>query len=400
MASASSSDTASRLDALADYEILDTEAEQGFDDIVELASQFCETPVALVSLVAEERQWFKARIGFEPCETPIGQSVCAHALDRTDPLVIPDLTLDPRTKGNPLVTGEPFIRFYAGAPLVTPGGVVVGTLCVIDRLPRPQGLKPDQLLALQALARQVVAQLELRKLYREENVRLRHEGTRARMAQEAGGIGTFELNVTTHELTVSPEFCRLFGLPVAATYAARTIEALIVQEDGAVRSSSRSRRAGNAPLDVEYRIHRADDGRLRWIARSARFLRDDNGQVLTMFGTVQDVTNRRRLQIYQDALLELGDRLREAEDERSVASVASDVLGRTLAVSRAGYARIDLRADTFEVETDWTAPGVTTLAGSHSLAAFRMTFDRLARNQAVAVANIQAAAWLEADRAG
>ncbi len=397
MAPASHSDTAARLDALADYGILDTEAEQGFDDIVLLASQLCETPVALVSLVAEDRQWFKARIGFEPCETPIGQSVCAHALDRTDPLVIPDLTEDPRTKDNTLVTGEPFIRFYAGAPLVTPAGIVVGTLCVIDRLPRPQGLQPNQMVALQALARQVVAQLELRKLYREENVRLRHEGTRARLAQEAGGIGTFELDVTTHELTVSAEFCRLFGLPVAANYPARTIEALIVQEDGAVRSTSRSRRDGSAPLDVEYRIHRADDGRLRWIARSGKFLRDDDGHVRKMFGTVQDVTNRRRLQIYQNALLELGDRLRAAENTESVASVASDVLGRTLAVSRAGYARIDMRDATMDVEKDWTAPGVATLAGRHPLAAFKDTIDHLAMNQTMAVGNIEDTDWLAGD---
>ncbi|RZI58517.1 MAG: GAF domain-containing protein, partial [Zymomonas sp.] len=108
-----------RLSALASYGILDTPPEEGFDDIVMLAAQSCGTPVALVSLVDRDRQWFKARIGFEPCETPLGESVCAHALQQTDLLVIPDLAADPRTADNPLVAGEPHLRFYAGAPLAT-----------------------------------------------------------------------------------------------------------------------------------------------------------------------------------------------------------------------------------------------------------------------------------------
>ncbi|MCJ2124592.1 PAS domain S-box protein [Methylobacterium sp. J-077] len=152
-----------RLAALDDYGILDTQAEQGFDDIVLLASRICATPVALVSLVAGDSQWFKARVGFDPCQTPLSQSVCAHALRQPGLLVIPDLTLDPRTRDNALVTGEPHLRFYAGARLETPEGVALGTLCVIDGKPRPEGLTPEQAEALKALARQVMAQMELRR---------------------------------------------------------------------------------------------------------------------------------------------------------------------------------------------------------------------------------------------
>ncbi len=154
---------AQRLAALISYNILDTIPEQGFDDIVLLATQICETPVALVSLVTSERQWFKARIGFDPCETPLSQSVCAHALWRPGLLIIPDLTLDPRTRNNTLVTEDPHIRFYAGARLETPRGEVLGTLCVIDGKPRPEGLTAGQTIALEALARQVMTQLELRR---------------------------------------------------------------------------------------------------------------------------------------------------------------------------------------------------------------------------------------------
>ena len=155
---------AERLDALASYGVLDTPAEPGFDDIVQLVCLLCAVPVALVSLVTGERQWFKARVGFPPCETDLNSSVCAHALAHPDRLlVIPDLTADPRTRANPLVTGEPYIRFYVGAPLVTPEGHVLGTLCAIDKEARPAGLTQAQCEGLKGLARQVVTQLELRK---------------------------------------------------------------------------------------------------------------------------------------------------------------------------------------------------------------------------------------------
>ena len=156
-------DVAARLDALADYRILDTPPEPEFDDIVKIAQRVCDTPVALVSLVAEDRQWFKARIGFGPCETPIGQSVCAHAMEVDELLVITDLTQDPRTKDNTLVTEAPFIRFYAGAVLRTPDGIPIGSLCVIDGVPRPAGLTPVQAETLTALARQVMVVTALRK---------------------------------------------------------------------------------------------------------------------------------------------------------------------------------------------------------------------------------------------
>jgi two-component sensor histidine kinase len=152
-----------RLAALDSYAVLDTPAEQGFDDIVLLASRICQTPVALVSLVTDERQWFKAKVGFDGCQTPLAQSVCIHALRQPGLLVIPDLMQDPRTKANTLVTGAPHIRFYAGARLETPDGVALGTLCVIDVVTRPEGLSAEQASSLEALARQVMTQMELRR---------------------------------------------------------------------------------------------------------------------------------------------------------------------------------------------------------------------------------------------
>lgn len=157
---------ASRLELLADFAVLDTPSEEAFDDIVFIAAQTCRAPIALISLLDRDRQWFKARLGIDAPETPIDQSVCKQDIDRPGLLIIPDLTQDDRTRGNPLVTGDPHLRFYAGAPLVSDRGIVIGRLCVIDREPRADGLTDDQQKMLAALARQVVVQLEQKRSVR------------------------------------------------------------------------------------------------------------------------------------------------------------------------------------------------------------------------------------------
>jgi PAS domain S-box-containing protein len=155
-----------RLDALQRYEVLDTGPEQKFDDLTLLAALICQSPIALISLVDAERQWFKSRVGLTTSQTPRSVSFCGHAILEDDVMVVPDAAADARFADNPLVTGEPNVRFYAGAPLLTPGGQALGTLCVLDRVPRE--LTPAQLDALRALARQVVAQLELRRRLQQE----------------------------------------------------------------------------------------------------------------------------------------------------------------------------------------------------------------------------------------
>lgn len=151
-----------RLNALKDACILDTPAQAEYDDIASLASVICQTPIALVSLIDEQRQWFKAKVGLEALQTPRDIAFCAHAiLQPEQPLVVEDATQDPRFSDNALVTDEPHIRFYAGIPLTNDNGISYGTLCVIDM--KPRAIAEDQLHALRVLARSVVQLMELRK---------------------------------------------------------------------------------------------------------------------------------------------------------------------------------------------------------------------------------------------
>jgi GAF domain-containing protein len=154
-----------RLRVLARYDILDTPPEQEFDDLAFLAGFICGTPMALITLLDAQRQWFKSRIGIDVSETPIDHSFCMVAASQHELLIIPDAARDERFAHNPMVAGEPGIRFYAGAPLVTDDGVALGSICVIDQTPRT--LSEDQQAALFALARQVINQLESRRLSRD-----------------------------------------------------------------------------------------------------------------------------------------------------------------------------------------------------------------------------------------
>ncbi|MFB9323621.1 GAF domain-containing sensor histidine kinase [Cryptosporangium minutisporangium] len=186
-----SAQEANRLRSLRDQQILDTGAEPEFDSIAQLAAEICEAPIALITLVDEDRQWFKARVGYEPQETALNASFCVRALDVPDLLEVPDTRDDARFADNPMVTGEPYIRFYAGSPMRVSDGHALGTVCVLDRTPRT--LSAAQRRALRALARHATAEVELR--------RYAHEAAgHAGRAQELDELKDRILSTVGHEL--------------------------------------------------------------------------------------------------------------------------------------------------------------------------------------------------------
>ena len=150
-----------RLKALAEYRILGTEPESCYDDVTQIAAVTCNVPISLMTLVDKDRQWFKSKIGLEINETKRDWSFCTHAIKEDSPLIITDALQDKRFINNPLVTGDPKIRFYAGFPLKTSGGNKLGTLCVIDR--KPGRLNSNQFSVMELLSKQIVSFLELRK---------------------------------------------------------------------------------------------------------------------------------------------------------------------------------------------------------------------------------------------
>ncbi|WP_422931397.1 PAS domain S-box protein [Singulisphaera sp. PoT] len=205
-------DELARLAALGRYAILDTGPEQAFDDLVRLAAFICGAPIALISLVDADRQWFKARYGLGVVETPRDVSFCSHAILGEGTFVVPDAALDDRFARNPLVTGDPGIRFYAGSPLVDPAGHPLGTLCVLDRVPRELG--PAQLEMLRALGRQAMAQLEARQAWfaaRRSEGEARESQARKAALFEASDDAIATVDVGGKILEFNPAAERMFG---------------------------------------------------------------------------------------------------------------------------------------------------------------------------------------------
>jgi len=386
-----------RLAALESYDILDTPREADFDDIARLAADICETPIAVINLIGRERQFFKAEVGLGVRETPLAGSFCAKAILEDDFLVVPDATRDPRFDCNPLVTGEPHLRFYAGALLKTNDGLPIGTVCVLDYAPR--GLTVLQERTLRILARQVMTQLELRRLLRLQTDQLRKErqrGDRARReeeklkaAQGAGRVGIFEIDVATDLIEISEEACRIFGLPVQNPIPVSVIQSLILEEDWKIASDVTRRQSGTAMPEVEYRIFRANDGKMRWIFRRARFVRDEAGRVSRMVGVLVDVTETKRRDWRKQALLSLGERIRDVTEGSEAAAIACEIFAQGFDADHALYGKLEGEPKELRVEADWTAHGAEPVEAAQWAAFLAPLADRLAKGETIAIADME-----------
>ena len=319
-------DEAARLAALHELRVLDTLPEAVYDDIVQLASQICGTPVGLVSLVDADRQWFKARVGLDLDETRRDLAFCAHAIVSAEPVfIVEDAAQDARFRDNPLVTGNPHIRFYAGAPIVLLDGQVVGTVCVIDTVPRV--LDAAQIRALQALSRQAAALLELRlrtlaaERHTHEIERLSMQAADERrrgdelleLVLRGANLGLWDLQVASGTFAANDREYALLGYAAGESRPENLDwRALVHPDDWPVLNAAIvAHLAGEAAsYTCEHRM-RHRDGTWIWVLTHAIIAeRDATGEPLRIVGTHMDISarlrNRHSLTRARDLLQRMG----------------------------------------------------------------------------------------------
>lgn len=294
-----------RLQKLQCYNVLDTKPESAYDDLTQLAALICQAPIALISLIDKERQWFKSVVGLHAEETHRDLAFCAHAILSPSTLVIPDALQDPRFAENDLVVGEPHIRFYAGAPLITPDGFVLGTLCVLDSQPRM--LNKQQILALEALARQVVSQLELRlHLHRLGEEIDERNAAEAKLldiqhalseAQAIAHLGNWSITLDTNQVFLSEEALKIYGLEPTAQLSFQDFIGPIHGDDRAAFCQAFEQvSSGTDCYFLEMRVFRPD-GVMRYVACRSKPVFDNSGEMAQVVGTIQDITSYKTIEI-------------------------------------------------------------------------------------------------------
>ncbi|GEM_PF-777607 len=282
---------AERLRALHGYQILDTLAEEAYDDLTYLASQICDAPIALISLVDGDRQWFKSKVGLDADSTPRNVSFCAHAIHQPGELLeVEDALEDERFADNPLVTADPHIRFYAGVPIVDDAGMALGTLCVIDRKPRK--LSEAQRKAIAALSRQVMAQIRLSSELAASHNRGRYFES---ILESAGGI-IYELDANGIFSYVNEYMVKVTGHTREKLLKTHFLELVIEEEQDRVQEHYQDAIRRRLPeANLEFRI-RQQSGSVIWVSQIARLLYSAENRFARVIGLVRDVTEHKRLQ--------------------------------------------------------------------------------------------------------
>ncbi len=323
---------ACRLQALSRYQILDTPSTPGFDNITRLAAMVCDVPVALVSLVDRDRQWFKARVGLDVAETSRDLAFCAHAILKPGLFEVPDTLTDPRFADNPLVTGVPHIRFYAGAPLINAAGYALGTLCVIDWVPR--SLTPIQQQSLRILADQVIDQLELHHQINliqqaeadrhqlEQTLRLRERA----IAASSNGITITDARQPDNPIIyVNPAFERITGYAAAEMLGrnCRLLQNGNIDQPGL--HALRQAIAAGQDCTVEVKNYRKT-GEPFWNELSISPICDPDGQLTHFVGIQTDISDRK------GAEAQMHHQMFDLEQARRAAEAANQAKGEFLAM--------------------------------------------------------------------
>ncbi|MDY8111186.1 EAL domain-containing protein [Fulvimarina sp. 2208YS6-2-32] len=304
-----------RLKALHELQILQTEPSPAFERFCTLAHDSFNAPIALVTLVDRDRQWFKAKRGIEVKETSRNSSFCRVTIESDEVLVVRDALLDDRFSSSPLVLGEPHIRFYAGAPLVLSSGHRVGSICVIDQKSRSFSAEDAKL--LRTLAEGVVSELERHKSDLDQCDERQRKAAIVRHSEATAGLGSWEWNLATSELTWSAGLFRLFGYEPLNVVPGRDLFMKHVHpEDLEVAETAAACIARGEPMSTELRIIRRD-GEMRWLSSRAEAITGTNGTNIRMIGILCDVTDARRAQI----------KLQESEERyRALTEISSSVV--------------------------------------------------------------------------
>ncbi|QQQ20100.1 PAS domain-containing protein [Brevundimonas vitis] len=297
-------DEQARLAALYDFDILDSGRERAFDDLAALIASICDAPIAVINLIAADRQWFKAEVGLGVDETPLETSFCRHALLQNDHLIVRDTTEDPRFNCNPLVLADGGIRFYAGVLLKTDEGLPLGTLCVLDTRPRPDGLTPLQMQALETLSRQTMDLMKLRRAVKAE--RRSAEVLAATASKLSDSEARFRVIADSMPQMVwstlpdgfhdyyNARWYEFTGTPVGSTDG-EGWAGMFHPEDQA-RAWARwthSLKTGEL-YEIEYRLRR-HDGIYRWTLGRAAPIRDEDGRIIRWFGTCTDIDDLKKI---------------------------------------------------------------------------------------------------------
>ncbi len=382
---------AARLEALLGYDILDTCQEAAFDTIVRLATQLCGTPVGMITLVASDRQQFKARVGFDQAETPLDHSICVHALRETALLVIPDLTQDPRTRTNLAVTGPSAMRFYAAAPLRSPSGHGLGTLCVIDREPRDGGLTAVQAEILRTLGEQVMALMETRRTMRnQEKSAAEHRANEAflKSVLAASQDCIKVLDLEGRLSFMNDAGLRTLGIEDLGDVAGKPWDRFWSGPDTAmVRGAVAAARAGGVGrfegwADTKQGVPKFWDVVVTPINGA-------DGRPERLLAISRDQTAARRAGERQAALTCLGDRLRELDRPDDVAAEAAQAAVWGLHLTRAAYGIVDVSESEIRFDRDWTRPGRPSVVGRHRYADYGRYVEDLRRGETVVIPDVR-----------
>ncbi|MBF0887945.1 MULTISPECIES: HWE histidine kinase domain-containing protein [Gluconobacter] len=404
------------------YGDLEAFSDLDLDDLAIAAASLCRTPIALVSILDGDQLWFSARVGTDQTYGALENSGCAAVIARRAPVVITDMMADPETRRNSLVCGAPGLRFYAGYPLFTAENEIFGTLCVVDLQKRPQGLSQREHDGLAALARQTMRLMELRRETIAQERRLAAQQLRRkRVAREArqaeaerrqarekyalhqaagaaGGVGIYEYDLVSGDITVSPEVCRIIGMPVTEVVTAPQWAQRVHEDDKARIPLLSELLDGSAPLKLEYRIVRDDDRKERWVLRQGVLDRDATGRPVRLIGTLQDITPEKNATSRLTTLLAVEDALRAATTRRQALTEACELLGRRLEVQRVGFAAITMRDEVFTIDHGWCSPDVPPISGVFTFQTFRRTSNFLRSGAVLILDDLSNPSWMEEEQ--